>query len=309
MNTHDIYEAFSKAFDIVKIIKTDDYLCEAQKMGKKVPHETYQTMVVVGLAYPMRVIKHTKTHLVPSFYTFGQDYHHVLKQRIINSMKDMPYAYKMGVDNHQHDERLAAVVSGLGYFAKNQLIITKSFGSYVFLGVVFIDAAFLEATTLDVLDDCGDCRICINACPTNALSDEGFNVDLCMSHYNQAKTVLTELQMSSNYSLFGCDICQMVCPKNVKKGTIVHPEFALSGKEMVSIVDIFASSEKTFMETYKNMAYLWKGKTMLMRNACMLLYRHQNKTYIPLIKQTLSKPYPSWYLETAKKVIKDLESI
>lgn len=307
MKTKDIFQAFSKAFDVVKIIKTDTYLNEATRMGKNVPHEKYPTMVVLGLAYPMRIIKHTPTHFVPSFYTFGQDYHDVLKNRIISAMREIPYDYKMGVDNNHHDERLAAVVSGLGYYAINQLIINKDFGSYIFLGVVFIDMKIDETTFFEPLDDCGDCHRCIDACPTKAISEKGFDVEACMSHYNQAKIVLNETQQMSNYSLFGCDICQMVCPKNIHKGTVIHPEFELSGKEMVSIVDIFCDSEKTFNEKYCNMAYLWKGKTMLMRNACMLLYRHNNQTYLPLIKDTLKKAYPSWYLEIAKKVVHKLE--
>ena len=94
-------------------------------------------MVVLGLSYPRRTLKHTDTHLVPSFYTFGKDYHLVLKRRIEEVMKPLNLKYISGVDNHPHNERLAAVLSGVGYFGKNQLIINKDYGTYMFFRYCF----------------------------------------------------------------------------------------------------------------------------------------------------------------------------
>lgn len=308
MNSQLLYDTFKSSFDLVGIIETSRYLEEAKKMKKDVPHVDFPTMVVLGLAYPMRILKHTKTHLVPSFYTFGSDYHKVLKERIHHVMTTLPYRYELQVDNHPHNERLAATLAGLGFFAKNQLIINEELGSYFFLGIVFIDVKLEKEFKLKVTDDCGDCQICIKSCPTHAL-DDGYDMNRCMSYYNQAKRIVTDDEMEHNYALFGCDICQRVCPKNIKKGIIIHPEFELSGKEMVSIMDLLTLSEKAFRERYDGMSFLWKGKTVLMRNALMLLFKHKNTDYLKEIEQTIIKYHTPWYKDTAHRVIDALYKI
>lgn len=307
MTNTELKQLFESQFDVCGIIHAKRYLEEAKKMGKNVPSVDYQTMVVVGLAYPMRFFKHTKTHLVPSFYTFGSDYHQVLKKRIDDVMRQLPYAYQLGVDNHPHNERLAATLAGVGYFGKNQLIINKDLGTYMFLGIVFIDVSLDNEYVLEITDDCGTCRKCIDACPPGALYEGGFHLDKCMSHYNQTKKVLSDDEIELNYSLFGCDICQMVCPKNIKKGTKIHSEFELTGKEMVSIVDLFTDSEKIFKEKYSDMSYLWKGKTILMRNALTILHKQKNSNFNDLIELSILKHQMPWYQETAIKILDRLK--
>jgi len=303
MNSQKLYDMFKSKFDAVGIIETKTYREEAQKMDKNIPEINYPTMVVLGLAYPKRTIKHTHTHLVPSFYTFGKDYHVILKARMEEVVKDLDFTYELGVDNHPHDERLAAVLAGLGFYGKNQLIINPDYGTYLFLGLVFLDVKIDREIVLEINDDCGTCRKCIDACPTHAL-DHGYDVDKCMSHFNQSKRNLLDEEINANYSLFGCDICQMVCPKNINKGVKIHPEFVLSGKEAVSILDLFQDSEKVFKEKYKDMAYLWKGKTILMRNAVCLLYKHQNYAYNDLIETSLKKLSTPWYVDTVSRLLK-----
>ena len=303
MDARMILSMFESSFDLVGIIRTDRYLDEAQKLGRHVPKISYPTMVVLGLAYPKRIIKHTKTHLVPSFYTFGSDYHQVLKHRIDDVMKKIDVPYQSGVDNHPHDERLAAVLAGLGFFGKNQLIINRWLGSYFFLGIVFMDVVLTEEIRLIADDSCGTCRKCIDACPVSALSESGFDMKRCMSHYNQSKRILTDHEIDSNYALFGCDICQMVCPKNVNKGSVIHPEFELSGKEMVSIVDLFSDSERVFKTKYQNMSYLWKGKTVLMRNALLVMKKTNNQTYVDLIQASLKNNHATYYIDTATRIL------
>lgn len=131
IKSHVLYDAFKKQFDIVGIIETSTYLKALKQLNKDVNPINYETMIVVGLSYPYRVIKHTKTHLVPSFYTFGSDYHQVLKKRMEEVLKHFEFNYELNVDNHPHDERLAATLSGLGFFGKNQLIINQTYGSYI----------------------------------------------------------------------------------------------------------------------------------------------------------------------------------
>jgi len=309
MTSRELRDLFLDQFDVVGIIKSETYIEEAKKMNKYHDDITYKTMVVLGLSYPKRVMKHTKTHLVPSFYTFGSDYHTVLKDRIKTVMDPLGINYTLGVDNHPYDERLAAVLAKVGYFGKNQLIINKDYGTYMFLGVVFVDITLDQEFILDIDDDCGTCRKCISACPTNALFDGGYDMYKCISFYNQEKQDLTDSQIDANYQLFGCDICQLVCPKNINKGLKTHKEFELSGKEMVSIMDLFQLSNKAFSSKYGDMSYLWKGKTILLRNALMVMLRQKETGYIHEIEQSIDDLKPSWYVSTANKVLKRLKEI
>jgi len=303
----ELQKAFLTQFDAVGIIQTKNYLIKAKELGIDVPPIDYPTMVILGLAYPKRLIKNTDTYLVPSFYTFGSDYHQVLKDRIDIVAKKLPYRYQAGVDNHPYNERLAAVLAGMGYFAKNQLIIHPEFGTYFFLGIVFMDINMRDEIIFETTDDCGTCTKCIDACPVHALSEHGFEMNRCMSHYNQTKRILSDAEIDSNYALFGCDICQMVCPKNINKGVKVHPEFELSGKEKVQILDLFIDTDQVFKTKYGKMSYLWKGKTVLMRNALTILLKQKNTRYNELIEKSIQKYHMSWYQDTATRILEKLK--
>ena len=308
MEGQTLANSFSLSFDLVGVIRSDRYMNEAARLKKKIPPPPYPTMVVLGLAYPKRDLPHSKTHLVPSFYTFGKDYHQILHERIDEVMESLPYPYWAGVDNHEHDERLAAYLAGLGFLGKNQLLINEDYGSYIFLAVVFIDVRLDSEYILDVNDDCGDCTICIQACPANALSEQGYEQKKCISHFNQSKRPLTDREITLNHSLFGCDICQLVCPKNKGSHTNKHPEFKLSGKESVAIVDLFKLSNHAFYKKYGDMAYAWRGKTVLMRNALTVLLKQRNTSYNDLIEQSIHTHKATWYTETAKKILRQLKA-
>ena len=309
MDKAQLYDLFKEHFDLVGIIKTKTYNSYAKRMNFPLAKKEYPTMVVLGYAYPKRLMKHSNTHLIPSFYTFGRDYHTVLKSKIESVCQKLDILYDYGVDNHPLNERLMAELSGIGYFAKNQLIISKDFGSYIFLAYVQLDMDIKEEIKGIVLEDCGDCRKCIDACPTNALIENGYIREKCISHFNQEKQELSLEQVKANYQLFGCDICQLVCPKNNGKGLFVHKEFELSGKERVSISDLFNMSQKEFKNEYNDMAYLWKGKTLLIRNAVTLLYNHKNTKFNNEIKHSIDTFKMPWYKNTVSNLYKELEKM
>jgi epoxyqueuosine reductase len=92
-------------------------------------------------------------------------------------------------------------------------------------------------------------------------------------------------------------------------GKIVHPEFELNGSERVSIKDLFTLSEKEFRNRYLNASYLWKGKTILMRNAAMLLAKQKNTMFNELLENSITEKSPNWYRDGAIKALVKLKNL
>jgi epoxyqueuosine reductase len=118
------------------------------------------------------------------------------------------------VDANQHVDREAAARSGVGFYGKNTMLITRLHGSFVVLGTLVTDVE-LEPTP-ELGADCGDCRLCIDACPTGALDEPGtLDATRCLSYTTQSPgAVPPDHRAALGAQVYGCDICQDVCPWN-----------------------------------------------------------------------------------------------
>jgi epoxyqueuosine reductase len=123
-------------------------------------------------------------------------------------------SYRVLVDANQHVDREAAARSGVGFYGKNTLLITRRHGSWVVLGTLVTDVALEPTPPLDL--DCGDCRLCVDACPTGALDEPGtLDSTRCLSYWTQAhEPPPPEYRAELGAQVYGCDICQDVCPWN-----------------------------------------------------------------------------------------------
>src|SRR5712692_7104081 len=122
--------------------------------------------------------------------------------------------YRVLVDANQHVDREAAARAGVGFYGKNTLLITRRFGSWVVLGTVVTDVELEPTPPLSL--DCGECRLCIDACPTGALDEPGvLDATRCLSYWTQAPGTIPEpYREELAAQVYGCDICQDVCPWN-----------------------------------------------------------------------------------------------
>src|SRR5881275_446915 len=122
--------------------------------------------------------------------------------------------YRVLVDANQHVDREAAARSGVGFYGKNTLLITQRHGSWVVLGTLVTDIELEPTPQLDA--DCGACRLCIDACPTGALDEAGtLDATKCLSYWTQAPAPIPpEYRAELGAQVYGCDICQDVCPWN-----------------------------------------------------------------------------------------------
>ena len=122
--------------------------------------------------------------------------------------------YRVLVDENDHVDREAAVRSGVAFYGKNTMAITRRFGSWVVLGTLVTEAELEPTPPLDL--DCGQCRLCIDACPTDALDEPGtLDASKCVSYWTQAPASIPEAYRAElGDTVYGCDICQDVCPWN-----------------------------------------------------------------------------------------------
>lgn len=164
-------------------------------------------------------------------------------------------------------------MTGLAFHGKNNLMINKELGSFFFIGILLTKEKYPEVI-VENTNSCGDCTICIKACPVNALT-KGFDQDKCISSYNQEKRSLTDYEIKHNTLLMGCDICQRVCPYNKGINSDGIEAFKEKPTTYVIINDLFTLSNKQFLTKYGKHAYTWKGKTLLLRNALTILLRQK----------------------------------
>ena len=207
--------------------------------------------------YPKKVLKSDSTFKI-SKYAHGKDYHLVLKKKLkqlLNIMKDKfgSFEGRVFVDSAPILERAWAKKSGLGWIGKNTNLINKQSGSFFFLAEIIVDLELNYDNT--TTDHCGSCTACIDACPTNAIY-EPYKLDAsrCISYY----TIELKESFSSNLSsdfkdwIFGCDICQDVCPWNrFSKANDEVPFETIPEISNFNKADWIDLTEETFKKVFK----------------------------------------------------------
>jgi epoxyqueuosine reductase len=146
-------------------------------------------------------------------YTW-KDHYAELREKLERLGARIGGRYRVLVDENQHVDREAAARAGVGFYGKNTLLITRRHGSWVVLGTLVTDAEIEARAPLEL--DCGSCTRCIDACPTGALDEPGvLDSTRCLSYWSQAPgSIPEEYRAELGSQVYGCDICQDVCPWN-----------------------------------------------------------------------------------------------
>jgi epoxyqueuosine reductase len=180
--------------------------------------------------------------------------------------------YRVLVDENQHVDREAAARSGVGFYGKNTLLITRRFGSWVVLGTLVTDRE-LE-TTPPLALDCGSCTLCIEACPTGALDEPGtLDATKCLSYWTQSAHDPPEAYLEALESqVYGCDICQDVCPWNrgIEKRRAGQP-LPANAEPHVDLVDWLDSDPSELRRRYARLYVPRNDGRFLQRNAGIAL--------------------------------------
>jgi epoxyqueuosine reductase len=202
-------------------------------------------------------------------------------------------AYRVLVDENQHVDREAAARSGVGFYGKNTMIITRRHGSWVVLGTLVTDVE-LDATPRLQLD-CGACRLCIDACPTGALDEPGvLDSTRCLSYWTQSpKPVPEAYREELRDQVYGCDICQDVCPWNRGIERRRREAGLPPGSEpTVSLVDWLESDDRDLAQRYERLYVPRKNGKYLKRNALVALGNGGGPEHLPAVERFARDPDP-----------------
>jgi epoxyqueuosine reductase len=192
----------------------------------------------------------------------------VLRERLDALGRRLGGSYRVLVDANQHVDREAAARAGVGFYGKNTLLITRTHGSWVVLGTLVTDVEIEPSPPLEL--DCGSCRLCIDACPTGALDEPGtLDSTRCLSYWTQAPAAIPEdYRAELGASVYGCDICQDVCPWNrgvEKRRSGAEPD--AGAEPAVSLVDWLEADGDELVRRYERLYVPRNDARWLRRNA------------------------------------------
>ena len=252
-----------------------------------------RTVVSAALCYwlpePERPPGHGR---LPRYAWF--DAYAVLREKLDELGRRLGGSYRVLVDANQHVDREAAARSGVGFYGKNTLLITRRHGSWVVLGTLVTDVEIEPAAPLGL--DCGECRLCIDACPTGALDEPGtLDANRCLSYWTQAPAPPpAEYREHLGAQVYGCDICQDVCPWNrgveKRRARAPLPEGA---EPHVSLLEWLRDDPAALRERYARLYVPRNDGRRLQLNA---LIAAQNVDEDAALREAAAD-HPAWSLE------------
>jgi epoxyqueuosine reductase len=260
-----------------------------------------RSIVVLGLDYRTAAPKPTASGQGRvSRYAWGDDYHDLIRTRL-HSLADFLRAAVPGctargvVDTAPLLEREFAQLAGLGWIGKNTLLINKRRGSWFFLAALLTDLE-LEYDAPHEADHCGVCTACLDACPTQAFAAPGvLDARRCISYLTieLRSPIPVELRPGMGDWLFGCDVCQDVCPWNRHSPESSEPAFLpRAGQDPLELAALFELDEAAFRRRFRGTP-LWRPKRRgLLRNAAIVLGNQRALAAIPALSLGLQDNEP-----------------
>jgi epoxyqueuosine reductase len=231
-------------------------------------------------------------------YALGADYHDVLRSRLNELLAWLQAARpdcrgRGVVDTAPLLERDFARRAGLGWFGKNTMLINKRLGSYTFLGALLVDLELQPDPPHDA-SHCGTCTACLDACPTGAFTRPGWlDARRCISYLTieLRGPVPEELRTGVGHWVFGCDVCQEVCPWNRKappgREPALRPRLELEGLDPIELLGL---DEEAFRRRFRGTALLRARRGGLLRNAALVLGNTGDTRALPALRAALSDP-------------------
>lgn len=266
-----------------------------------------QSVIVVAMRYP-------SPYAIPdgdlgestgrvAAYAWGEDYHEVIPPRLADLGKTLETHLSQSLQNRYYTdtgpilERDFAQQAGLGWIGKNTCLISPRDGSFSLLGELFVDTELAPSQAFRS-DQCGSCRRCIDACPTSAiLPDRTLDARRCISYLTiENKGVIpVELRGSLGEWVFGCDICQMVCPWNLRFAAS-EGSAALAPRPRISrptLRNELKLTPRAFNLKFRKSPIQRARRRGYLRNVCVALGNAKDAAAVPDLAETLqTEPEP-----------------
>jgi epoxyqueuosine reductase len=258
-----------------------------------------RSVVCVGLNYyPGALPAHPEqdsTHGLISRYAWGVDYHDLMTPRLqelaafisveVGVWPGREVKVRAYVDTGPVLERAYAARAGLGFIGKNTCLIHPRMGSWLFLGEILVDVE-LEPTAAQMGISCGTCRRCLDACPTGALvAPYVLDARRCISYLTIERqgAIAPELRPLMGNWIYGCDVCQMVCPWQRFARPTKERSFQVEGAHRAApaLLDLIAMDEEAFYRQYRGTPIFRIGRHRLLRNVAVALENWENVTTQP----------------------------
>ena len=264
-----------------------------------------RSIIAVAMSYMAEAPPQTGESTPPqgkvARYAWGQDYHKVMERQLkllaqrLSERLEQNVQAKVYVDTGPMLDRAVAERAGVGWFGKNTNVLTRSHGSWVFLGQVITD--------LDLEPDapskktCGQCRICIDKCPTGAIvAPYVLDNAKCISYLTieLRGSMPRHLRPLVGDWVFGCDICQDVCPVNRKAQPTREPAFQTGehGFSALDLLPLLSITEEEFSERFANSPIRRAKREGMLRNVCVALGNIGDSRAIPGLVETLCHDIP-----------------
>ncbi|MFU2181621.1 tRNA epoxyqueuosine(34) reductase QueG [Streptococcus pluranimalium] len=268
-----------------------------ERIKPKLSLASAKTIISIAVAYPNKLpVKPPKTQYKRGKITpnsWGLDYHYVLQDKLDRLAKGIEeltedFEYKGMVDTGALVDTAVAKRAGIGFIGKNGLVISKEFGSYMYLGELITNLEIEPDQEVDY--GCGDCTRCLEACPTSCLIGDGtMNARRCLSFQTQDKGMMDmEFRKKIKTVIYGCDICQICCPYNRGIDNPIASEIdpELAQPELIPFLEL---SNKSFKEQFGKIAGSWRGKNILQRNAIIALANAHDRSAVVKLVEIIDK--------------------
>jgi epoxyqueuosine reductase len=213
-------------------------------------------------------------------YALGDDYHAVMRAKLTTLGDDLlatagTGAYRVYVDAGPLPERELARRAGLGWFGKNTMLIYQGLGSFVFIGVLLTDLELARDVPFEA-DHCGTCHRCLDACPTGAFpAPRILDATRCISYLTieSRSPIPEELKPGVGQWLFGCDVCQDVCPWNLRFAmATTEPRYrGRPADQWPTLEEIVQMTERECAATFEGTALERPGRSGMARNAAVVI--------------------------------------
>jgi epoxyqueuosine reductase len=233
-----------------------------------------KSVICVALNYKLAQSNAIKGSPQIASYALYPDYHEFMKDKLAEladflKSKDKNIKFKVCVGSSPIAEKALAMRAGLGFIGKNRLLTNPKLGSFLFLGELITNLPLKPDKTLRAIS-CGNCRKCIDTCPTAALMEGQFDARRCISYLTiqHKRRISTELKDKMDSHLFGCEQCLIVCPYNEKSPLCEKQKYGFAARKIkLEIETILSWSKKDFETFAENSPMKRTGLRRIKRNA------------------------------------------